>query len=239
MRTLNTLLGSFILVTLLSGCSGKHVNEPHQHTTAVHDKQESPDSVRVHPLRDTPDDPSPHNPLIKKFGDIPEVHTYTRLKPKLERGIGLSIDEAIELYTAEVHLYPTPAAKEMLKDLKSDKRRYQRLGIPADVPVLTTRNVSKESLPPPEFVLVNPFRDDPNNPSPHNPLVKKFGDIPEVRTYIRLKQKFLSGIGLSIDEAIELYTAEAFLYPSDATKSELKKVEKGQRAIRKTRHLDR
>ena len=225
MNTLNALLGFFILVTLLSGCSGRHVNEPLQNTTAVHDKQESPDSVRVHPLGDAPDDPSPHNPLIKKFGDIPEVHTYTRLKPKLERGIGLTIDEAIEFYTAEVHLYPTPAAKEMLKDLKSDKRRYQRLGIPADVPVLTPGNVSKESLPPPEFVLVNPFTDDPDNPSPHNPLVKKFGDIPEVRTYIRLKQKF-DGIGLNVDEVIELYTAEAYLYPSDTTRANLKRWKK-------------
>ena len=222
MKTLNTLLGFFILVTLLSGCSGRHVNEPLQHTTAVHDKRESPDVTLVNPLTDDPDAPSPHNPLIKKFGDIPEVHTYLRLKPKLARGIGLSIDEAIELYTAEIHLYPTPAAKEMLKDLKSDKRRYQRLGIPVDGPVLTTRNVSKESLPPPEFVLVNPFRDDPNNLNPHNPFVKKFGDIPEVRTYIRLKQKFLYGIGLNVDEAIELYTAEAHLYPSLEAKARLK-----------------
>ena len=227
MKTLNALLGFLILITMLSGCSARHVNEPLQNeplqnTTAVHDKQESADSVLVNPLRDAPDDPSPHNPLIKEFGDIPEVHIYTRLKQKLERGIGLTIDEAIELYTAEVHLYPTPAAKEMLKDLKSDKRRYQRLGIPADVPVLTTKDVSKESLPPPEFVLVNPFRDNPDDPSPHNPLVKKFGDIPEVRTYIRLKQKFLYGIGLNVDEAIELYTAEAHLYPSLEAKARLK-----------------
>ena len=101
----------------------------------------SHDSVRgdsvINPLTDNPDNPSPHNPLIKKFGDIPEVRTYIRLKQKLGRGIGLTIDEAIELYTAEVYLYPTPAAKEMLKDLKADKKRYKRLGIPEDEPVFS------------------------------------------------------------------------------------------------------
>ena len=177
------------------------------------------------PSKDDPDNISLHNPLIKQFGDIPQVHTYIRLKRKLERGIGLNIDEAIELYTAEVHLYPTPTAKEMLKDLKADKKRYERLGIPADVPVLTD-TPPKENLPPPDFVLVNPFTDDPDNPNPHNPFIKKFGDIPEVRTYMRLKQKFYSGIGLKIDEAIELYTAEAYLYPSDATKANLKRWKK-------------
>ena len=55
------------------------------------------------------------------------------------------------------------------------------------------------------------------------PLVKKFGDIPEVRAYIRLKQKFRYGIGLNVDEAIELYTVDAHLYPSlEATKARLK-----------------
>ena len=129
MRTLNTLLGFLILITLLSGCSARHVNEPLQSPTPVVDKQESADVALVNPLTDDPDNPSPHNPLIKEFGNVPEVRTYLRLKQKLGRGIGLNIDEAIELYTAEVHLYPTPAAKEMLKDLKTDKKRYDRLGI--------------------------------------------------------------------------------------------------------------
>ena len=240
MRTLNTLLGFLILITLLSGCSGRHVNEPLQNTTAVPDKQESPNVALVNPLTDDPNNPSPHNPLIKEFGDVPEVRTYLRLKQKLGRGIGLSIDEAIEFYTAEVHLYPTPAAKEMLKDLKVDKKRYERLGIPVrrHLPSYILDAVvdaSDEFLQNPprrdkqesaDFVLVNPFTDDPDNPSPHNPLVKKFGDIPEVRTYVRLKQKFLYGIGLNVDEAIELYTAEVHLYPSDATKSNLKRWKK-------------
>ena len=236
MRTLNTLLGFLLLITLLSGCSGRHVNEPFQNTTAAPDKQESPDVALVNPLTDDPDNPSPHNPLIKEFGNVPEVRTYLRLKQKLGRGIGLTIDEAIELYTAEVHLYPTPAAKEMLKDLKTDKKRYERLGIPVrghlpsyildavvDASGELFQNPSvvgkRESS---EFVLVNPFTDDPDNPSPHNPLVKKFGDIPEVRTYIRLKHKFLYGIGLNVDEAIEFYTAEAYLYPSLEAKARLK-----------------
>lgn len=236
MKILNTLLGFLLLITLLSGCSGRHVNEPLQNTTAAPDKQESPDVALVNPLTDDPDNPSPHNPLIKEFGNVPEVRTYLRLKQKLGRGIGLNIDEAIELYTAEVHLYPTPAAKEMLKDLKTDKKRYDRLGIPVRghlpsyiLDAVVDANSELLQNPPvgdkqesSDFIFVNPFTDDPDNPSPHNPLVKKFGDIPEVRTYIRLKHKFLYGIGLNVDEAIEFYTAEAHLYPSLEAKARLK-----------------
>ena len=237
--SLIALLGIFASSLLFSGCASKHIKTEVSETrsedgktvhlsTSKNAKAKPPkeDSIiGLNPFKDGPDYPSPHNPLIKKFGDIPQVRTYIRLKQKLGRGIGLNIDEAIELYTAEVHLYPTPAAKEMLKDLKADKKRYERLGIPADVPVLTD-TPPKENLPPPDFVLVNPFTDDPDNPSPHNPLIRKFGDIPEVRTYMRLKQKFLYGIGLNVDEAIELYTAEAYLYPSDATKANLKRWKK-------------
>jgi len=236
MKTLNTLLGFLIFITLLSGCSVNHIDEPLQSPTPVPDKEESPNVALVNPLTDDPNNPSPHNPLIKEFGDVPEVRTYLRLKQKLGRGIGLSIDEAIEFYTAEVHLYPTPVAKEMLKDLKTDKKRYERLGIPVrehlpsyildavvDASSEFYQNPSvddkEESA---DFVLVNPFTDDPDNPSPHNPLIKKFGDIPEVRIYIRLKQKFRYGIGLNVDEAIELYTAEAHLYPSLEAKARLK-----------------
>ena len=69
-----------------------------------------------------------------------------------------------------------------------------------------------------DFILLNPFKDDPDNPSPHNPLIKKFGDTREVRTYIRLNGKYLSGVFLTIDEAINLYTAEFSLYSSEDTK---------------------
>ena len=236
MKTLNTLLGFLILITLLSGCSVNHIDEPLQSPTPVPDKEESPNVALVNPLTDDPNNPSPRNPLVKKFGDVPEVRTYLRLKQKLGRGIGLSIDEAIELYTAEVHLYPTPVAKEMLKDLKVDKKRYERLGIPVrrHLPSYILDAVVDDSSElhqnPPvgdkqessDFVFVNPFRDNPDDPSPHNPLVKKFGNIPEVRTYIRLQQKFLYGIGLNIDEAVEFYTAEAHLYPSLEAKARLK-----------------
>ena len=216
MKNLNSLLGFFMLVTVLSGCSVRHVDEPLQNTTTVPDKQES---VASDTLTADPD-----HPLIKEFGDIPEVRTYIRLQKKLRRGSGLTIDEAIELYTVEAHLYPSLEAKArlMLIDLKADKRRYQRLGIPFDQPVLTSGDVSKENLPPPDFVLVHPFKDDPDHPSPHNPLIKKFGDIPEVRTYIRLQKKFRYGSGLTVDEAIALYTAEAHLYPSLEAKARLK-----------------
>ena len=190
-----------------------------KNTKAKPSKEDS--IIASNPLKNDPDNTGPNNPLIEQFGDIPQVRTYIRLRRKYSSGTALTIDEAIKLYTVKVYLYPTPAAKEMLKDLKADKKRYERLGIPADVPVLTD-TPPKENLPPPDFVLVNPFTDDPDNPSPHNPFIKKFGDIPEVRTYIRLQKKFRYGIGLNVDEAIELYTAEAHLYPSLEAKARLK-----------------
>ena len=146
MKTLKTLLGCFILIIIISGCSVKHVNETPQNASVPDPTFERQDTkkedfiIGFNPLRDDPDNPSPHNPLVKKFGDIPEVRTYIRFKQKLGSGIGLNIDEAIELYTAEVHLYPTPVAKAMLKSLESDRRRYKRLGIPTDDPVLIYRS---------------------------------------------------------------------------------------------------
>ena len=242
MKTLNTCLGFFMLITFLSGCGMSHVknlleNEPLPNTAPVGDKQEllqntAPGGDKqdppkedfipgFHPFNDDPDNPSPHNPLVRKFGDIPEVRTYIRHQQKLRCGHGLNIDEAIELYTAEAYLYPTDAAKANLKAWKNDKARYIRLGIPVGEPVLTyTGGVSHDSVR--GDSVINPLTDDPDNPSPHNPLIKKFGDIPEVRTYIRLKQKLGRGIGLNIDEAIELYTAEVYLYPTPDAKEMLK-----------------
>ncbi len=149
MKTMNALLGFFILIVLFSGCGVRSANESLQNTTPVADKEEPPKEEEFipgfHPFKDDPDNPSPHNPLVKKFGDIPEVRTYIRLKQKLERGIGLNIDEAIELYTAEAHLYPSDAAKANLKEWKKDKERYERLGVPMDGPVLQHYNDKTDS----------------------------------------------------------------------------------------------
>lgn len=237
---------------MLSGCSARNINTPVQSAKEP--------LVLVNPLRDDPDNPSPYNPLIKKFGDIPEVRTYIRLKQKLRSGTPLTVDEAIALFTADLHLYPYQPTEDILKSLKETKKRNEALGLPTDTPIFRytggtmhdysqgpsgyynirtlpdgTRIINdhrlkdnsvvippKEDIPPPEFVLVHPFKDNPDNPNPDNPLIKKFGDIPEVRTYIRFKQKFLYGIGLNIDEAIELYTAEVHLYPTSAAKEMLK-----------------
>ena len=75
------------------------------------------------------------------------------------------------------------------------------------------QKTGKTEKPKEDFIIgFNPFKDDPDNPSPHNPLVKKFGDIPQVRTYIRLQRKYLSGKPLTIDEAIDLFTASPQTY---------------------------
>lgn len=130
---LGSLLGSFLLIIMFFGCSVKHIEEPLQETRLASDKQVPPKKDFIpgfHPFKDDPDNPSPHNPLVKKFGDIPEVRTYIRLQQKFRSGPGLNIDEAIALYTAEVFLYGTPEAKQSLKQFKKDKERSQRLGIP-------------------------------------------------------------------------------------------------------------
>lgn len=139
MKTFNVLLGCFLFILWLPGCSVRHVNAPLENTTPVGDKQEPPKEDFIpgfHPFKDDPDTPSPHNLLVKKFGDIPEVRTYIRLNQKLGRGMGLNIDEAIQLYTAEAYLYPSPATKANLKAWQKDKERYDRLGIPPGGPVL-------------------------------------------------------------------------------------------------------
>ena len=145
MKTLKTLLVFFLCVFVSSGCSVKQINEPHPNeplpnTSDPRDKQAPPKVDFIpgfHPFTDDPDNPSPHNPLVRRFGDIPEVRTYLRLKQKLRYGHGLNIDEAIELYTAEYHLYPSDATKANLKKWKKDKERYIKLGVKMDVPVLT------------------------------------------------------------------------------------------------------
>ena len=137
MKKLNTFFAFFIAIIVLSGCSARHVNETPQSTTKGDKKVSSEPFVLVNPMRDNPDNPNPHNPLIKKFGDIPEVRTYMRLKQKYYSGLGMTVDEAIELYTAETYLYPTPAAKARLKRWKKDRARYIKEGILFhDTPVL-------------------------------------------------------------------------------------------------------
>ena len=147
MKTLKTLLVFFLFVSAFSSCSVRQVNEPHQNeslpnTADVRDKQAAPKADFVpgfHPFKDDPDNLSPHNPFVRKYGDIPEVRTYIRLKQKLGNGIGLNIDEAIELYTAEYHLYPSDTAKANLKQWKKDKERYIKLGVDTGGPVLRER----------------------------------------------------------------------------------------------------
>lgn len=99
---------------------------------------------------------------------------------------------------------------------------------------------AKAKKPKEDFIVgFNPFKDDPDNPSPHNPLVKKFGDTPQVRTYIRLQRKYLSGKPLTIDEAIDLFTADLYLYPrQQRTKNWLKYLKKRKRYLEANGRLD-
>ena len=98
---------------------------------------------------------------------------------------------------------------------------------------LSEKKTGKTEKPKEDFIIgFNPFKDDPDNPSPHNPLIKKFGDIPQVRTFIRLQRKYLSGTPLTIDEAIDLFTADLYLYPQQkTTKGRLKYLKKRKKEL--------
>lgn len=132
---MKTLLGIFMLITLLSGCGARHVNRTVQNTTSLDTQDSKEPFILVNPLKDNPDDPSPHNPLIKKFGDIPQVRTYMRLQQKLLSGTPLTRDEAIDFFSAEFHLYQSPSTAEALKRQKESKKRDEKLGLSSDLTV--------------------------------------------------------------------------------------------------------
>lgn len=132
---MKTLLGIFTLITLLSGCGARHVNRTVQNTTSLDTQDAKEPFVLVNPLKDDPENPSPHNPLIKKFGDIPQVRTYMRLQQKLLSGTPLTRGEVIAFFTAEFHLYRSPSTAEALKREKESKKRDEKLGFSSDLPV--------------------------------------------------------------------------------------------------------
>ncbi len=150
MKIFNTVVSFFIFITLLSSCGltrVKNINKSLPSAKTINEKQVTPKEdfiIGFNPLNDDPDNPSPHNPLVKKFGDIPEVRTYIRFKRKLHN-VGLTIDEGIELYTAEVRLYPSDAAKAALKDLIKDKERSERHGLDMDAIVISIVEDEKEN----------------------------------------------------------------------------------------------
>lgn len=53
--------------------------------------------------------------LLEKFGDIPEVHTFTEFTRKIKKNEELSLDERIEFTRAQYALWPHP---ETLKSLE-------------------------------------------------------------------------------------------------------------------------
>ena len=142
MKTLFALLVCFLILTVLSGCSTRHAN-----TTDAPDQQESQEPfVIVNPFRDDPENPSPHNPLIKKFGDIPEVRTYMRLKQKLLNTPGLTSDEAIAYYTAELHLYGYDTSRKILNQMKESRKLNKASGLPDDAIVFRYTGITQHDL---------------------------------------------------------------------------------------------
>ena len=128
MKALNILLGFVIFISALSGCTARSIKMPNENVKETESVKEP--FVIVNPFRDDPDNPSPHNPLIKRFGDIPEVRTYMRLKQKLLNTPGLTSDEAIAYYTAELHLYQYDSSRNRLNKAKESKKTNKASGLP-------------------------------------------------------------------------------------------------------------
>ena len=141
MKVLNTLLGVVIFISALSGCTARSINTPNENVKEAESVKEP--FVIVNPFRDDPDNPSPHNPLIKRFGDIPEVRTYMRLKQKLLNTPGLTLNEAIAYYTAELHLYQYDSSRNILNGLKESKKTS---GFPDDAIVFRYTGITQHDL---------------------------------------------------------------------------------------------
>lgn len=59
--------------------------------------------------------------LLRQFGDIPEVHTFTALQRKKLKKQPLTLDEHIDFTAAQYHLWPDPRTKKTL-DIFLEKR---------------------------------------------------------------------------------------------------------------------
>ena len=156
MKVLNTLLGVVIFVSALSGCTARSINTPNENVKEAESVKEP--FVIVNPFRDDPDNPSPHNPLIKRFGDIPEVRTYMRLKQKLLNTPGLTSDEAIAYYTAELHLYQYDSSRNILNGLKESKKINKASGLPDDAIVFRYTGITQHNLVRGDNVYKDPAR---------------------------------------------------------------------------------
>lgn len=53
--------------------------------------------------------------LLKRFGDIPEVHTFLEIRRKMFKKEPLTLDERIDYTTAQYHLWPHPETKKTLE----------------------------------------------------------------------------------------------------------------------------
>ncbi len=62
-----------------------------------------------------------HVGLLRRFGDIPEVHTFTALRRKKLKNQPLTLDEHIEYTRAQLHLWPDPRTAETLQIFLEEK----------------------------------------------------------------------------------------------------------------------
>lgn len=90
--------------------------------------------------------------------------------------------------------------------------------------------------------LFNPSEMDPDELADHlhKDLINRFGDIPEVHTFIAVKRKILKKESLSLDEHIDYTAAQLHLFPHPETRKTLEflvtqketSVPKGTRLVR-------
>ncbi len=64
-----------------------------------------------------------------------------------------------------------------------------------------------------------------SEPPPRRPRLSEFGDIPQVRTYVKFMQKLENKEPLSLNEVMEFLAADSYLYPSQDNAALLKRLE--------------
>jgi len=63
--------------------------------------------------------------LIKKFEDIPEVHTFSDIDRKMELRIPITAAEYIAFLEAQYHLWPDPRTHEILSERKNSDMSFE------------------------------------------------------------------------------------------------------------------
>lgn len=92
-----------------------HTDDEHEHE---HPSRRSPFGKKLTHIEDMdPDELADMTlaSLLRRFGDIPEVHTFVAIDRKRLKNQPLTLDEHIDFTRAQLHLFPDPRTKKTLE----------------------------------------------------------------------------------------------------------------------------